>query len=236
MAQSNPWNGSWKLDPSSLKYEGSTFSMATDDDGFTVTRGGEAQPKVVCDGKEHKSANDIMLTCTKSADGYAISASKGGKTTRKTTISISADGKTRTSESEFFPPDGDPYTMKTVSERVSGGPGPAGEWKEIKFSSSQDSGVLSIAVNGDTVDFKETDNPKPITCKLDGTDTKFPGGGSMSVKLADPHTLKVTYKDEEGKVRRENTFVLSDDGTTITETDVTPAPSPSTMSVVLHKA
>jgi hypothetical protein len=56
------------------------------------------------------------------------------------------------------------------------------------------------------------------------------------VKLADPHTLKVTYKDEDGKVRRENSFVLSDDGASITETDVTPAPSPSTMSVVLRKA
>ena len=57
----------------------------------------------------------------------------------------------------------------------------------------------------------------------------------MSVKLADPHTLKVTYKGDDGKVRRDNTFVLGNDGTTITETDVTPAPSPSTMSVVLHK-
>ena len=55
------------------------------------------------------------------------------------------------------------------------------------------------------------------------------------MKLADPHTLKVTYKDDEGKVRRENTFALDEKGTTITETDVTPAPSPSTMSVVLHK-
>jgi len=36
--------------------------------------------------------------------------------------------------------------------------------------------VLSIAVNGDTVDFKETDSPKPIACKLDGTETKFPVG------------------------------------------------------------
>ena len=55
------------------------------------------------------------------------------------------------------------------------------------------------------------------------------------MKLADPHTLKVTYKDGDGKVRRENTFALGEDGTTITETDVTPAPSPSTLSVVLHK-
>lgn len=236
ISQSNPWNGSWKLDQSSLKYEGATFSVATDADSITVTRGGQAQPKVICDGKEQKQADGTMVTCTKSADGYTVSASKEGKPVRKTTISISSDGKTRTSESQFFPPDGEPFTRTMVSERVSGGPGPAGEWKEVKFSSSQDSGVLSIAVNGDSVDFKETDTPKPITCKLDGTDTKLPGGGSMSVKLADPHTLKVTYKDQDGTVRRENTFVLSDDGTTITETDVTPAPSPSTMSVTLHKS
>ena len=235
IAQSNPWNGSWKLDQSSLKYEGATFSVGTDADGFTVTLGGEAQPKVVCDGKEQKSTNGSMLTCTKSADGFAIASSKDGKPTRKTAISISGDGKTRTSESQVFPADGEPYTMTMISERVSGGPGPAGEWREVKSSSSQDSGVLSIAVNGDSVDFKETDSPKPITCKLDGTEATLPGGGSMSVKLADPHTLKVTYKDGDGKVRRENTFALGEDGTTITETDNTPAPSPSTMSVVLHK-
>jgi hypothetical protein len=235
IAQSNPWNGSWKLDSSSLKFEGATFSVATDADGFTVTRGGQAQPKVVCDGKEQKTADGVTLTCTKSADGYAINGSKDGKPTRKTTISISGNGKTRTSKSEIFPLDGAPFTMTMISERVSGGPGQAGEWKEVKASSSEDTGVLSITVSGDSVDFKETDNPKPIHCKLDGSETKLPGGGTMSVSLADPHTLKVIYKGDDGKTRRENTFALSADGNTITETDVTPAPSPSTMVVALHK-
>jgi hypothetical protein len=148
-------------------------------------------------------------------------------------ISVSGDGKTRTSTSEYSPDDETPYTMTSVSERVSGGPGVAGDWKEVKFTALQDHGVMTIAVNGDNVDFKETDGPKPTTCKLDGTETKF-GDGTMSVQLADPHTLKVTYRSD-GQVRRENTFALSDDGQTITETDVTPDPSPSTMSVVLHK-
>jgi hypothetical protein len=234
-AQSNPWNGSWKLDPSSLKYEGATFSVATDANGFTVTRGGEAQPKVVCDGAEHKSANGTTLTCTKSTNGYELTVRKDGKTTRKTTLSLADGGKKRISKSQVFPPNGAPYTMTMTSNRVSGGPGLAGVWKEAESSSSQDSGVLSIQVKGDMVDFKETDTPKPVSCKLDGTETKFPTGDSMSVKLADPHTLKVTYKDSEGKVRRENTFVLSQDGKTISETDVTPAPSVSKMVVALHK-
>ena len=57
----------------------------------------------------------------------------------------------------------------------------------------------------------------------------------MSVKREGPRTLKVTYSDH-GKVTRENTFVLSANGKTITETDVTPAPSASTMSVQFHKS
>ena len=234
LAQANPWNGSWKAQPSTYKYTGPTFSVAADNDGFTTTRGGQASPKLVCDGKPHTSPDGSAVSCAKSGSGLVIEVSKDGKKTRKTTISVSADGKTRTSKSELYPSDGAPFTMTSIAERVSGGPGIVGEWKETKFSSSQDKGILSINVNGDSADFKETDTTKPITCKLDGTETKF-GGGSMSLKLADPHTLKVTYKDNKGTVRRENTFELSQDGKTITETDVTPAPSPSTMSETFRK-
>jgi hypothetical protein len=89
-------------------------------------------------------------------------------------------------------------------------------------------------VNGDSVDFKETDNDKPITCKLDGTPVQF-GRGTISVKQDGPRTLKVTYS-QDGNVGRENTFVLSPDGKTIEETDITPAPSLSTMSVMFNKS
>lgn len=234
-AQSNPWNGSWKVEPSSLHFTGSTFSVAVDANGFTTTRGGKAMPKVVCDGKPHQTPDNTMMSCTKSATGFTLAETKAGKPQRITTISISADGKKRTSTSKIFPSDGAPFTMTNVAERVSGGPGPAGQWKETSFSSSEDQGVLTIAVKGDSIDFKETDTPKPVTCKLDGSDTPVGMGGTMAVKLADPHQLKVTYKDEKGKVRRENTFALSSDGLSITETDVTPAPSPSKMTVVLQK-
>jgi hypothetical protein len=235
IAQSNPWNGSWKLDPSSLRLDGATFSVGTYANGFTVIRGGKVEPDVVCDGKEQKSTDGAILTCTKSADGYVIVTSKDGKPTRKTTISISDDGKTRTSKSQVFPVDRKPFTMTMISERESGGPGPGGEWKEVTFSSSQDNGILSIEVNGDTVEFKEADSPKAIACKLDGADTRLPSGGSVSMMLADPHRLKMTYKDQDGQLWRERTFTLSHDGTTITERDVRPGPSSSIMSVVLRK-
>lgn len=236
LAQANPWNGSWKIDPATMKFDGATFSVKTDAEGYVITRQGKAGPKTVCDGKPHKSPTDnSMVTCSKQGSGYVIDESENGKRTERITTSVSSDGKTMTRKAVIYPTDGSSsFTTTGIAQRVSGGPGSNGEWKETKFTESQDKGILSIHVNGDTVAFKETDNDKPVMCKLDGTPTKFMGG-SMSVKPEGSHTLKVTYRGDDGKVRRDNTFVLSPDGKTITETDVTPSPSPSTMSMKFHK-
>ncbi len=234
-SQSNPWNGSWKIDRSTLKYTGPVVSIATDADGYTVTRYGKASPKVTCDGKPNPPANGMVTTCTKAGTGYEFENTRDGKPASKGKSELSADGKTLTRTINISPPDGDPYTMTITSTKVSGGDGMSGTWKETGFTESQDTGVLTIQVNGDSVDFKETDNDKPLTCKLDGTPTKF-GRGTISVKQVGPRTLKVTYSDGDGKVGRENTFVLSSDGKTVHETDITPAPSPSKMSVMFNKS
>jgi hypothetical protein len=230
----NPWNGSWNVDRSSLKYNGPTMSVATDADGYTVTRDGKARPKVTCDGKPNAPDNGTTTTCNKVGTGYELENSRDDKTISKVKIELSADGKTLTRTAAITPPEGDPFTITTTSKRVSGD-GASAVWKETGFTESQDTGVLSIKVNGDSIDFKETDNAKPITCKLDGTETKLPGTATMSVKQVGPRTLKVTYS-QDGKVGRENTFVLSSNGKTVTETEVTPAPAASTMSVKFKKA
>jgi hypothetical protein len=234
---SNPWNGSWKLDKGSMKYDGPTMSVATDADGYTVTRDGKASPKVVCDGKPNAPNNGTTTVCNKVGTGYELENSRDGKTVSKVKIEMSPDGKKTTRTIDVTPPDGSsPYTITTMSKKISGGgTGVSGTWKETGFTESQDTGVLTIAVNGDSVDFKETDNDKPVTCKLDGTPTNVGGTRTMSCKLDGPKTLKVTYSNGE-TVGRTNTFVLSSNGKTIKETDVTPAPQASTMVVTLHKS
>jgi hypothetical protein len=231
---SNPWNGSWKVEPSSFHYEAATFSIATDAKGYTVTTNGVAGTPVVCDGKPHTNAAGNDLTCVKSATGYVVTTAKGGKTLSKNHVSVA--GSTMTRKIDFTPAGDAPYSMGFVSKRVSGGPGVAGTWKPVSFSESQDTGVLGIQVTGDSIAFKETDSSTPITCKLDGTPTKVPVlGGGMAVKAIDPHTLKVFYTGDDGKVRRENTFVLSLDGKMISETDFTPAPGAAAMTLLFHK-
>jgi hypothetical protein len=234
--QNNPWNGSWRLDRSSLQFDGAPFSIAENAEGYTVTRAGKANPKVVCNGQPNAPANGLVTTCNKTGNGYELANTRGGKPSSKVKMEVSSDGNTLTRTADITPADGSsPYTITTLSRRTSGsGTNATGEWKEASFNESQDTGILSILVHGDSIDFKETDTDKPITCKLDGTPTAI-GPQSISVKLADPHTLKVTYRFN-GEVGRENTFVLSQDGQSIAETDVTPAPAPSTMTVTLHKS
>lgn len=235
VAQANQWNGSWKVDPSTVKYDGPTMSIATDAEGFVVTREGKAGPKTICDGKPHKDSTGAMVTCSKSGSAYVVDVSMNGKRRNKLTTTLSADGKMMTRRNEVFPEDGSsPFTITTTAKRTGGGTGMNGDWKVVSFRESQDKGILTIRVDGNTVAFKETDNNKPVTLQLGGTPVKFMGG-TMAAKMDNPRTLTVIYTGDDGKVRRHNTFQLSADGRTLTETDNTPDPAPSTMSMTFHK-
>jgi len=233
-APDNPWNGSWKVDPATMKYDGPAFSIATDADGFTVTMGGVANPKITCDAGGNKMPDGTVVNCTTIDSGYEVNSSKDGKPTTHVKVTLSPDSKTLTRKSVVFPAQGSVYTITTRAQRVSGGPGLAGEWKAMSFSESNDTGVLSIKVDGDSVAFKETDTSEPVVCKLDGTPVKM-GGSTIAIKPDGAQTLKVTYTSADGTVRRSNTFVLSADGTSVTETDVTPEPGASTTTVTLKK-
>jgi uncharacterized protein (TIGR03435 family) len=230
VAQKSPWNGSWKVDRSTFKYDGPTFTIATDADGFTVTRNGNASPKIVCDGKPNAHPNGSATTCYKSASGYVLENTRDGKQVSKEKVEISLDGETITRSLEITPPGGSTYTVAATSSRISGGPGLWGTWKETAIKTSRDTGVLAIQIHGDRIDLKETDEDKPITCKLDGSQTTISGTQTMTVKQDGPRTLKVTYSND-GRIARENTLILSSDGKTVKETDITSAPWPSTMSV-----
>ncbi len=216
----------------SMKYDGATVTVTGDDKAFTVSGTGPDM-KIVCDGKPFDGRDGEKGTCTKAGMVYTIVNRKGGKVVSRGTATVA--GNTETRRFTIYPSDGSaPYSVTSTLKRVSGGPGVTRVCKEQSFHSASETGVLSIEVKGDAIAFKETDDPKPVNAKLGGPDQKFLDG-MMSIRLADDHTLKVTYKDLEGKVRRENTFVLSGDGKTITETDITPDPGASKMVVVLHK-
>ncbi len=230
-AQTNPLNGSWKADPSTKKFDGPNFSMATDANSYTLTAPGRQPDKTVCDGQPKTDPNGATVTCRKSESGYNIETAKPES---KTTISLSPDGKTLSWRAEYAGVDGKPSSLSQTSTRVSGGPGIDGVWHPTAIEESGDTGIVTIAIDADTVLFKESDAEKPTSFKLDGSEVKQPYNQTASVQLVNPHTFKVTYRDKDG-VTQENTFVLSEDGKTLTENDVRPGPNRSTLSVTYHK-
>jgi hypothetical protein len=176
-----------------------------------------------------------VTTCTKVAKGYSLTTTRDGKPTSVVTMLVSPTGKKLTRSAHYMPAGEEPYTMSFTYDRVGSGMGVAGDWREAGFSESQDKGILNITVTGDSVAFQETDSPKPMVCKLDGTPTVTQGTSSMSVTLVDPHTMKVRYMNKDKAVVRENTFALSLDGKMISETDFTAEPTPSAQTQLLHK-
>ncbi len=234
LAQANPWDGAWKIDASTMKYDGPTVSIASDAEGYTVTREGVAGPRIICDAKPHDTPT-ASVTCVKTGSGYKVDYAKDGKTLTKVTMTSAADGKTAVRTVERFPEDSKPYTITTYADLVSGGDGAPNVWHETKFTESNDTGILNIKVTGDTISFQETDSDQPFVCKLDGTPLNTGGDRTISVKAVGAHTLKVVYA-AAGKMGRENTFILSPDGKSISETDLTPSPSSSKMSVMFTKS
>ena len=230
-AQTNLFHGSWKLDPASKKFDGTNFTMASDATSFTTTTAPNHPSKTVCDGQPRPDPSGTPATCRKSGSGYTIDTDKPES---HDTISLSPDGNTLTHHIEYVASDGKRGTIIQTSKRVSGGPGIDGEWHPIGFDILPDPGIVTIAIDGDTVQFKESNQDKPTTYKLDQTEVSSPDGSAGSAKLVDPHTFKMTYS-RNGIMTQENTFVVSDDGKTLTETDISPEPNRSTFSAVYHK-
>ena len=235
VAQDNPWNGSWKVDPAASHFEGVVYTFTTDANGFRITGGGQEVSKAECLGKPVTNPSGTVTTCTKVSKGYSLTTTRDGKPTSVVALLVSPTGKKLTRSAHYTPAGDEPYTMSFTYDRVGSGTGVAGDWREAGFSESQDKGILKIEVTGDSVAFQETDSPKAIVCKLDGTPTAGQGTGMMSVTLVDPHTLKVRYMNKDKAVVRENTFALSLDGKMISETDFTAEPTPSAQTQLLHK-
>jgi hypothetical protein len=227
VAQDNPWNGSWKLDKSTVKFDGPIISVATKGNSFIVSRYGRLAPNHICDGQPRKQDDGRGTTCITTGTGYVIitAATADGKQPElKETVSFSENGKSMTLVDDTTR-QGKPVHTQYVSKRVSGGPGIGGVWKQVTPNESPtDPGILEINAQGTSVVFTRSDGTKPMTYTLDGLPTNIGGQRTAEARM-DGSMLTVTDRND-GKVTQETTYVLSKDGHTIKEKAVTPEPAP----------
>jgi hypothetical protein len=182
--------------------------------------------EVAADGQDHKITGESCYDTinVRVIDDRAVEETdrRSGKTVASSRMTVSADGKTATSDwSESCNAKGDVVAGKDILSRVAAGPegshSISGSWRISKrLNRSQNAMVITLKLEKDTFSFSDPAG-QGYAAKLDGTETPLKGGLSdtmVSVKRTDENTIEETDK-REGKVVQIVRFTLSADAKTM---------------------
>jgi hypothetical protein len=204
LAADSPFAGTWKLDVEKSKLTGDTFTYSATAAGFHYSNGATIEYDFAADGKDYPTIPDRTVSWTKSGDNSWDTVNKDGNGTvlSKAHRVLSADGKTLTVEFTSYRPDGTTAKASDEYQRVSGGPGLPGKWKDVKSKAPSDTLTIAVPSAGQVAitypSFKQT-----ITGPTDGTPIAvkgptIPPGVFRSIKPAGPDKwdYTTTLKDK----------------------------------------
>jgi len=226
-AADSPFAGTWKLDVDKSKLAGDTFSYTATASGFQYSNGGTLKYDFATDGKDYAVIPGRTVSWTKSGDNTWDSVYKDGHGTVVSKVHrvLSADGKSMTVVSTNYHADGTTSEEKDLRERVSGGPGLAGTWKEVKVSRSSDTVVISIPAAG-RVKYEIPRQKAMMEGPVDGSPSPLqgpnvPDGVTVAFKQLSPDKLAWTYASR-GNVLQKGVDTVSSDGRTLSSVSWVP--------------
>lgn len=222
LAQS-PFDGTWKLDPSTLHWSGTPGAVVSIQDGvFEFRAPGEPTLRVKADGADHpvtgfpdynsvaiELVNDHTVKETDKNDGKVVSTS---------TISVAADGKTATdafTDNTGPKPASGELIVDRVGKPVSGANAVVGRWKRSHFASLTDpSDNLILKVTGDRLSVGNEAGEDSYTVTLGGKPVPFTRNGkpsgTVSAQQFGKNSVRLTYAND-GKVTHTMTLKLASD-------------------------
>jgi hypothetical protein len=221
LAADSPFAGTWKLNLEKSQLAGQTLTYTATATGFQYSNGSTVKFDFATDGKDYPVIPGRTVSWTTSGDNSWDSVYKDGKGTvvSKVHRALSADGKTMTVASTVYNADGTTAEETEVRARVSGGPGLAGRWKEVKDSGVPTTLILSFPVPGRYKSERPSD--KEIReGTLDGTPSTIQGPTvpeslTIAVKELTPTKMAVTFASK-GTVLEKGVQTVSSDGKTMT--------------------
>jgi hypothetical protein len=239
-AADSPFAGTWKLNVDKSTLAGQTLSYTTTATGFNYSNGSTVKFDFAVDGKDYTVVPGRTVSWTKSGDNSWDSVYKDGKgkVVSKVHRVLSADGKTMTIVSTDYHADGTTADETDVRTRVSGGPGLAGKWKEVKISRASETQIISVPSAGHIK--YETPSEKVIMeGAVDGSPSQVqgpsvPDGATMAFKQVTPIELTWSYVIK-GVVLRKGTDTVSSDGASLTSVSWAPGKKSEKTSEVYDK-
>lgn len=186
LAQS-PWNGTWKLNQAKSHMTGDTYTLTKSGNKYHYN-GGSVQYDYACDGKDYPTLAGETVSCKDTATTLDSTYKQNGKIDQTINRQVDPSGKSYTSISTYFRPDGGKTVTKNTFARVGQGNGIAGTWRSTSTSSNH-VGTFTMRVDGNSMHFESPEDRMTWDGKLDGTPTA-PRGPDM------PTGLMISQKSE----------------------------------------
>jgi hypothetical protein len=227
LAADTPFAGTWKLNVEKSKLTGDTFSYTATATGFQYSNGSTTKFDFAIDGKDYPATAGRTVSWTKSGDNTWDSVYKDthGTVVSKVHRVLAPDGKTMTVTSTLFRADGTTSEDTIVRERVSGGPGLAGTWKEVKVTTTPDTEIISVPSAGQ-IKYEFPKDRQFVEGLVDGSPSRLQGprvpeGTTVAFKQRAPNELGWSYA-VKGTVMQEGVDTVSSDGKSLTSVNWAP--------------
>ena len=218
-----PYAGKWKMNPAKSAFGETTVTYEQLPSGeMQATFDGQSY-KFKLDEKDYpdpfgNTAAWKSLTPTSWQTTWKLK----GKVLATDTLTLGSDGKSLTVHTKGTKPNGAPIDDTVVCERVSGGPGLAGQWKTKNVQSGSPS-MLELTPSGaDGLTYKIVDMDLTCDSKLDQKDYPCTGptlgpGWTIALANAGPRSFGMTVK-KDGKPLYKYVYAVDADGKTLTGT------------------
>lgn len=239
-AADSPFAATWKLNTDKSSLTGQTLSYTATATGFQYSNGSTVKFDFALDGKDYTVIPGRTVSWTKSGDNSWDSVYKDGKgkVLSKVHRVLSADGKSMTIDSTDYRADGTTTQETDVRTRVSGGPGLAGKWKEVKVGRASDTVTYAFPSAG-RIKYQIPSQKLTVEGAVDGSPSKVQGpssleGATMTFKQVSPNELAWSYA-VKGTVLSKGKDTVSSDGASLTSVSWAPGKESEKTSEVYDK-
>ena len=152
---------------------------------------------------------------------------------------LSADGETMTVVSTDYHADGTTYRRPILRARVSGGPGLAGKWKEVKVNRPSDTMIISVPSAGQ-IKYEIPRQKEILQGAVDGTPSSVQGpsvpeGATIAFKQLTPNKVEWSYT-VKSTVLQKGVDSVSSDGKSLSSVSWAPGKESEKTSEVYGQA
>jgi len=240
LAADSPFAGTWKLKVEKSKFAGDIFTYTATAAGFHYSNGATVEYDFATDGKDYPVIADRTISWKKAGDSAwdAVSKDDKGTVLSKAHRVLSAGGEKLTVSYTSYRPDGTTDEGSDEYVRVSGGPGLAGKWKNVKAKTTTDSFTIDVPSPGQVAiaypSYKETasgpTDGTPITLK----GPNIPDGVFVSYKAVGPDKWEFSEALND-KVLSKGTMTVSSGGKVLTTVSWVPGKESEKATAVYDK-